>query len=217
MLGCRWHPVNSLSFPVVSAKSVLPKPQLPASAISAATTTASNRPAPETGKVPDQSQRCLSERASAVQLLSLCVSINSNTHMSTPNRNVAKPAADPNPQNPTPGKPSEAELREAMRIRAEEIYEKSGRIPGRDLQNWFLAEAEIRRETATRTARKPAVVVNVEGVQYVGEYDSALASGYTPGEFVAGDPVRVRFESGKMLVIRPNGQHLETTIINRVG
>jgi hypothetical protein len=141
----------------------------------------------------------------------------STTDMSTPNRHIAKPAADPNPQAPAPSKLSEAELREAMRHRAEEIYEKSGRIPGRDLQNWFMAEAEIRRETATRFARKPAVVVNVEGVQYVGEYDSALASGYIPGEFVAGDPVRVRFESGKMFVIRPNGEHLETTIINRVG
>jgi hypothetical protein len=38
-----------------------------------------------------------------------------------------------------------------------------------------------------------------------------------PVKFVAGDPVRVRFESGKMLVIRPNGQHLETTIINPAG
>jgi hypothetical protein len=104
-----------------------------------------------------------------------------------------------------------------MRRRAEEIYEKSGRIPGRDLHNWALAEAQIRMETANRSARKPAVVVNVEGVQYVGECDSALASGYNPGEFVAGDPVRVRFESGKMLVIRPNGQHLETTIINPAG
>ncbi|MGA9981025.1 MAG: hypothetical protein WBQ08_20560 [Candidatus Sulfotelmatobacter sp.] len=63
---------------------------------------------------------------------------------------------------------------------------------------------------------KPAVVINVEGLQYIGEYDSALASGYTPGEFAADDPVRVRFESGKMFVIRRNGQHLETTIINTV-
>ncbi len=142
----------------------------------------------------------------------------STTDMSTPNPHIAKPAADPNPQNPrAQRKFSEVELREAMRRRAEEIYEKSGRIPGRDLQNWFMAEAEIRRETATRFARKPAVVVNVEGVQYVGEYDSSLASGYAPGEFAAGDPVRVRFESGKMFVIRPNGQHLETTIVYRAG
>jgi hypothetical protein len=137
--------------------------------------------------------------------------------MSTPDRPVAKPAANPNPQTPPRAKFSEGELREAMRLRAEEIYEKSGRIPGRDLQNWFLAEAEIRRETATRSPRKAAVVVKVEGVQYIGEYDSALALGYTPGEFIAGNPVRVRFESGKMFVLRPNGQHLETTIVNTAG
>lgn len=137
--------------------------------------------------------------------------------MSTPNRPIAKPAASANQDEPAQSKLSEVELREAMRRRAEEIYEKSGRIPGRDLHNWALAEAQIHMENAGRSARKPAVVVNVEGVRYVGEYDSALASGYTPGEFVAGDPVRVRFESGKMLVIRPNGQHLETTIINPAG
>jgi Protein of unknown function (DUF2934) len=134
--------------------------------------------------------------------------------MSTPNRPDAKPPSIPNQGEPARSKFSEAELREAMRRRAEEIYEKSGRIPGRDLHNWALAEAQILMETATGTPRKPAVVVNVEGVQYIGEYDSALASGYTPGEFVAGDPVRVRFEPGKMFVTRPNGQHLETTIIN---
>jgi hypothetical protein len=144
--------------------------------------------------------------------------MNSKTDMSTPNRDVAKPAAESNPQDrPAQSKFSEAELREAMRRRAEEIYEKSGRVPGRDLHNWALAEAQIRMETATRSPRKPAVVVNVDGVQYIGEYDFDMAFGYTPGEFVAGDPVRVRFESGKMFVIRANGQHLETTIINTTG
>ncbi len=127
--------------------------------------------------------------------------MNSKTDMSTPNRHLAKPVPDSNPQDsnshdrPAQAKLSEAELREAMRRRAEEIYEKSGRIPGRDLHNWALAEAQIRMETATGSPRKPAVVVNVEGVQYIGEYDSALASGYTPGEFVAGDPEALeRFE-----------------------
>ena len=137
--------------------------------------------------------------------------------MSTPDRHVAKSAANPNPQSSPRAKFSEGELREAMRLRAEEIYEKSGRVPGRDLQNWFLAEAEIRRETATCSPRKAAVVVKVEGVQYIGEYDSALAFGYTPGEFIAGDAVRVRFESGKMFVLRPNGQLLETTNVNTAG
>ena len=138
--------------------------------------------------------------------------------MSTPNRHIAKPGARPDPQSPpTQSQLSEEELRQAIHRRAEEIYERSGRIPGRDLHNWALAEAQIRTETSTHSACKPAVVVKVEGVQYIGEYDSALASGYTPGEFVAGDPVRVRFEDGKMVVIRPNGQLLETTIINKAG
>jgi Protein of unknown function (DUF2934) len=114
---------------------------------------------------------------------------------------------------PTPGM-STAEVHEAIRRRAEEIYENSGRIPNRDQQNWSLAEDEIRTELAASSSRKHAVVINVEGVQYVGEYDFALAAGYTPGEFAAGDPVRVRFNSGKMFVQRPNGRQLETRIVH---
>lgn len=117
---------------------------------------------------------------------------------------------------PTPGM-SMAEVQEAIRRRAEEIYENSGRIPHRDLQNWALAEDEIRMELAARSARKYAVVVSVEGIRYVGEYDWALADGYNPGEFAAGDPVRVRFDSGKMFVQRPNGRQLETTIVHQVS
>ena len=111
---------------------------------------------------------------------------------------------------------SEVQQNEAICRRAREIYEESGRIHGRDLQNWAQAEAEIRPETAPPALRH-AVVIKVEGVRYVGEYDSALAAGYTPGEFAAGAPVRVRFNSGKMYVSRPNGQHLETTIVSRIG
>jgi hypothetical protein len=117
---------------------------------------------------------------------------------------------------PTPGL-STAEVQEAIRRRAEEIYENSGRIPHRDLQNWALAEDEIRLELAARSVRKYAVVVSVEGIRYVGEYDSARAEGYSPGEFAAGDPVRVRFNSGKMFVQRPNGRQLETTIVHQVS
>ncbi|HLW84002.1 MAG TPA: DUF2934 domain-containing protein [Candidatus Sulfotelmatobacter sp.] len=108
---------------------------------------------------------------------------------------------------------SQEQVHEAIRRRAEEIYENSGRIPNRDQQNWGLAEDEIRMELAARSSRRHAVVINVEGVQYVGEYDFAVAADYTPGEFAAGDPVRVRFDSGKMFVERPNGHQLETTIV----
>jgi hypothetical protein len=112
---------------------------------------------------------------------------------------------------------STAEVHEAIRRRAEEIYQSSGSIPHRDLQNWARAEDEVRLELAARSVRKYAVVVSVEGIRYVGEYDSALADGYNPGEFAAGDPVRVRFNSGKMFVQRPNGRQLETTIVHQVS
>ncbi|HEY6338496.1 MAG TPA: DUF2934 domain-containing protein [Candidatus Sulfotelmatobacter sp.] len=138
--------------------------------------------------------------------------------MPNSNQHDADPAADANAyDSPARGTRSGAEFQEAIRRRAQEIYENSGRIPGRDLENWAQAEAEIHNESGQSTTRRPAVVVKVEGVQYVGEYESGLAFGYTPGEFVAGDQVRVRFDSGKMYVLRPNGQHLETTIIARIG
>jgi len=54
--------------------------------------------------------------------------------------------------------------------RARAIYEKSGRLPGRDLDNWLQAEAELRgnhknsatqrperREPASAPSRSPAV------------------------------------------------------------
>jgi len=44
-------------------------------------------------------------------------------------------------QAPTPPQP--ADLHEAIRRRAEEIYVRSGRIPGRDVENWAQAEREI--------------------------------------------------------------------------
>ena len=90
---------------------------------------------------------------------------------------------------------------------------KSGKIPGRDLENWAQAEREILHESPGFPARRTAVVVTVNGVKYVGEYDSARSGGYTPGEFGAGSRVPVRFEGDKMFVKRPNGQELETTIV----
>jgi len=122
---------------------------------------------------------------------------------------------DISPESVLPGvsHPDVGDLHDAVRRRAEEIYERSGRIPGRDIENWSQAEQEIRREAQQqRSVRRTAVVVKVNGVDYVGEYSSATA-GYTPGEFGAGDPVVVRFEEGKMYVRRPNGKELETRIV----
>jgi hypothetical protein len=112
--------------------------------------------------------------------------------------------------------PRSSELQDAIRKRAEEIYVRNGRIPGRDLDNWTQAEAEIARECGRSTLRT-AVVADVDGVQYVGEYGSESCDGYQPGEFRAGEDISIRFAGDKMLLKRPNGKELETTIVHKIG
>src|SRR6266581_2784479 len=82
------------------------------------------------------------------------------------------------------------ELHEAIRQRAEQIYVQNGRMPGHDIENWNQAEAEILGE-AGKFPRRTAVVVEVNGVRYVGEYPSESCGGYQPGEFDAGAAVPV--------------------------
>ena len=111
---------------------------------------------------------------------------------------------------------SSSELREAVRRRAEEIYVRSGMVSGRDLQNWTQAEAEILREFAGST-RHAAIIVELDGVQYVGEYGSQSHDGYQPGEFSPGQEIPLRFEGNKMFLARPNGKELETTVVRKIG
>lgn len=108
-----------------------------------------------------------------------------------------------------------AGLHEVIRQRAEDIYARSGGTPGHDLENWAQAEKEILQEIKSR--RRTAIVIDVDGVQYVGEYIPDFCEGYAPGEFASGDGVAVRFEGEKMFVQRPNGSELETTVITRIG
>ncbi len=108
------------------------------------------------------------------------------------------------------------EMQEAIRHRATELYQQGGAVEGHDFENWYQAEAEILRESAPYLVRR-AVVVNVEGVVYTGEYDSTAAEGYTPGEWKPGDPVPVRLAGDKLYLRRPNGQELQTTIVKRIG
>ena len=108
-----------------------------------------------------------------------------------------------------------ADLHERIRQRAEEIYLRNGKVSGRDAENWTQAELEIRSEEDARL--RTAIVVNVNGVQYVGEYRREHSHGYTPGEFDPGASVAVRLEGNKMFVTRPNGKELETTIVRRIG
>ncbi|HYM77555.1 MAG TPA: DUF2934 domain-containing protein [Candidatus Dormibacteraeota bacterium] len=116
---------------------------------------------------------------------------------------------DPSQANPAP------DLHELIRRRAEEIYFRNGRIPGRDAENWAQAEHEIRQEVEA-SRKKTAIVVRVNGMHYVGEYRPELADGYVPGEFGAGTPVDVRLDGDRMLVKRPNGKVLETRIVQKI-
>jgi|SRR5579862_3150479 len=119
--------------------------------------------------------------------------------------------------NPQPWPASTVDRQEAIRRRAEEIYIRNGRIPGRDAENWAQAEQEILQELSGEAPRRTAIVVRVNGEEYVGEYDPDSADGYVPGEFGAGMSVPVRFHGGKMLVLRPNGKVLETRIVKKNG
>lgn len=117
-----------------------------------------------------------------------------------------------NLKTPNPWPAPLTEHQEAVRRRAEEIYIRNGKIPGHDLDNWAQAEQEILRESATPRPRRAAVVVKVKDTEYVGEYDPATSDGYRPGEFAANSPVLLTFQGNQMLILRPNGKTLETTL-----
>lgn len=106
--------------------------------------------------------------------------------------------------------------REAIRRRATQLYQRGGRVEGRDAENWYQAEAEVLRESAVHSLRR-AVVVNVQGVVYTGEYDCESADGYSPGEWKAGDPIPVRIAGDKLYLRRANGRELQTRIVKRIG
>jgi hypothetical protein len=65
--------------------------------------------------------------------------------------------------------------------------------------------------------KRTAVIVRLQGVQYICEYNPELSDGYTPGEFGSGACVPVRMEGDKLFLIRPNGAELETTIVRKIS
>ena len=109
-----------------------------------------------------------------------------------------------------------ADLHDAIRRRAEEIYIQGGRMPGRDVDNWAQAEREILAQAQKRN-RCAAIVIRVNGVRYVGEYLPESSDGYVPGEFGVGSSVAVRLEGDKMFVRRSNGRELMTRIVRKGG
>ena len=116
--------------------------------------------------------------------------------------------------NGSPNPVYAADLHDAIRRRAEEIYIQGGRMPGRDVDNWAQAEREILAQAQKRN-RRAAIVIRVNGVQYVGEYLMESSDGYIPGEFGVGSSVAVRLEGDKMFVRRSNGKELVTRIVRK--
>jgi hypothetical protein len=122
------------------------------------------------------------------------------------------------PKTPNPWPAYPPDQYEAIRRRAEEIYVRKGSIPGHDVEDWAQAEQEILHPSSPGTTTPgKGIVVNVDGAQYIGQYDPDLSDGYVPGEFGQGASMPVQFRGDKMFVQRPNGKILETTIVNRVG
>ena len=109
-----------------------------------------------------------------------------------------------------------SQLQEAIRRRATELFQRGGAVEGQAVENWYQAEAEILRESATRAVRR-AVVVKVQEVVYTGEYESTFEDGSIPGEWNPGDRVPVRLVGDKLYPRRLNGRELQTTIVKSIG
>jgi len=108
------------------------------------------------------------------------------------------------------------DLHKLTRRRAQEIYIRNGRVPGRDRINGAQPEEEIRAEFEP-ASRPTAIVIRGSGVRYVGEYTHEAGDGYAPGKFKPAAPVPVRLDGDRMLVERPHGKVLETKIARPIG
>jgi hypothetical protein len=100
------------------------------------------------------------------------------------------------------------EVENAIRLRAEKLYEARGRVAGHEVEDWLQAEAEILRELQCfpKLAR---VAVHFEGATYIGEYDAQHCDGYTRGEFRAGTPVELPFRGSDYVHEAPQRQRIE--------
>jgi hypothetical protein len=106
------------------------------------------------------------------------------------------------------------DVENAIRRRAEKLYEAGGRAQGHEVEDWLQAEAEILREVEC-PPKLARVAVRFERATYIGEYDAQQCDGYTRGEFRAGAPVELRFVGQTMFVKRPNGKELETKVVRK--
>src|ERR1017187_5806461 len=119
-------------------------------------------------------------------------------------------------QTPQPWPTLSADQHEAIRQRAEEIYIRNGRIPGRDMENWAQSEQEILCESPEPTTRK-AIGVKVDDAQDIGPFAPESSDGYVPAEFGPDASVPVRFQGYKMFIKPSNGKIQETTNVKKIG
>ena len=105
----------------------------------------------------------------------------------------------------------------AIRRRATELFRESGRLVGRDAENWYRAEAEILRESGTHLIRRRRGRRMSKALSTPGSTNRTSADGYTPGEWNPGDPVQVRVAGDKLFLRRPDGRELQTSIVKRIG
>ena len=116
--------------------------------------------------------------------------------------------------NPKPWPNSLQDLQQAIRRRAEEIYIRNGKIPGRDMDNWAQAEQEIRRESAPRNSQDRDRASGERQRNTSANTMSQSSDGYCPGRV---RPGRIRSRSASTATRcsckRANGKVLETTIV----
>jgi len=132
------------------------------------------------------------------------------------------------PVMPSTQLPRAPAVEEAIRRRAQELYEQRGRVDGHQVEDWLQAESEVlRRNSApanatpeplpSPTRKSGFVLVRIDGMLYTGEYDLDHAHGYHPGELGPGTPIEVRFEGERMYIKRRNGRELESRIVRKVA
>ena len=103
---------------------------------------------------------------------------------------------------------------EAIRKRAEEIYEQEGRVAGHDEENWLRAEAEVTAEAASKNPTRCArILIKANGSLITVQYDPQTTDS-RPGE-LAGQPGRICIDNDRTVITRKNGGVLETSILKR--
>jgi hypothetical protein len=141
--------------------------------------------------------------------------------------------ADSNGSNPEAGTQA---MQEAIALRARELYQLRGCAEGHALEDWLLAEAELKTKVGSQAkpsdeshpaakrdvpASAPVAPraaffnIKVDGVLYTVKYDPDRCDFYRPGMLKKGQPVELRFERDKIYLKLPNSKELEAKVVRK--